>query len=204
MRSLLAAMLLLVAALASFPAVLAAWEQRVLMNESHFISLGEDVFKKPAVQSALTARVDTEVVGIATNAGADPTIASSVSKPIVTKLVSELPESPIGRSVLTDSHKLMVGLIRNREAIQTQNGLIVLDLRVIVQQVVQLVGATGLIDPKLVPPSTGQIVIVKESDVTREFQAARAFDKYARYLEVLPIIFIVLALVVAPARALTF
>jgi len=51
-----------------------------------------------------------------------------------------------------------------------------------------------------VPASTGQIVIVKESDVTREFQAARAFDKYARYLEALPLIFIVLALVVAPAR----
>lgn len=154
------------------------------------------------MQAALTDRVEREAVSIATNAGANQILAGSLSRPIVTKLVADLPQSAIGRSVLSDSHRLLVGLIRNRDAVQTQNGVIVLDLRVVVQQVLQLVGAAGLIDPKLVPASEGQILLVKESDLTLEFKAARAFDRYARYIIALPLVLIALAVVVATNRTL--
>ncbi|HLF76180.1 MAG TPA: hypothetical protein VJB57_01700 [Dehalococcoidia bacterium] len=72
MRNSLALALIVVAAVLTLPAAVAAWEQRVLMNEDRFVSVGNDVLSKDAVQRELakeiardiSSTIDTEIPGL--------------------------------------------------------------------------------------------------------------------------------------------
>jgi len=57
MRKSASLLLIVIAGLLTFPAALAAWEQRVLMNEDGFVNLGNEVLKQDAVQEALATEV---------------------------------------------------------------------------------------------------------------------------------------------------
>ena len=93
MRKSAALLLIMIAALLTFPAALAAWEQRVLMNEDGFVDLGNEVLKQDAVQEALATEVAdgvASVLGPGLLGGANSLLGASLGNDLTSLLGSLL------------------------------------------------------------------------------------------------------------------
>ena len=54
-------MLLAIAVALTLPALFAVWNQRVLLNQDKFVSLGNKALSKPAVQNELASQLSKEI-----------------------------------------------------------------------------------------------------------------------------------------------
>jgi hypothetical protein len=186
LRAILAALLVLLGALLTFPASLAVWEQRVLMDEDRFVAMGNDVLAEEPVQDAIASRiVDAIQAG-----GADPLIL----RVVVNGVVGQLPGSGPGDQALLRTHALLRGLLR-AERLAGDGDEIVLDLSDVAAATL---AAAGLSDD--VPPVPVRIVLVQEQDLSSAFRVARWFDGAAVYIALLPVVAFALALLLAPNR----
>ncbi len=207
MRTSLASLLVLVGCLLTFPAAFALWEQREVRDEAHFVSLGEDVLSKQPVQQAVADSISGEVRDIVRQNVSDPP-PDSVIDAVTLNAVTNLSQSHVAADALRDTHRLLVRIADlnddGRGPVEQDNGTLVLDLRAVVQNVLQ---DTQVLDPTMrgrivVPPDTGRIVIVRDKDIELAITLVRNLDHGARILIILPFIAYGLALLVAPNRGL--
>jgi hypothetical protein len=191
LRGSLAVTLILIGAFLTFPASLAWWEQRVLMDEERFVSVGNDLLEREAIQDALANRIATE----AEARGVQP----EASRIIAAALVRGLPDSVIANEALERAHTVLRRVIRD-DTVRPDDETIVLDLRPVVESVISDATLEGA--GVQLPPDAGQVVLVRGSDLSGAFRFARAFDDAAFYIAVLPLLVFALAVAVAPNRGL--
>jgi hypothetical protein len=196
-RFFLAVFFVLIGAALTFPASAALWEQRILMDEDEFVSIGQEVFRQPDVQAELTDRVADEAVAI------EPRLSPEASQFLAQGIVAQLPESSLGKASLQRAHALLVRLVHD-EALTAEEDTIVLDLRPVIEGIVTGLNAELASSERIELSSTaGQIVLVQETDLTLAFRFARFFDATAGYFFMLPLVAFGLALIFTPARLLT-
>src|SRR5262245_31730379 len=82
-------LLIIVAAVLTLPASVAAWEQRVLMNEDRFVEVGNEVLSKDAVQRELAKAISQDI----------SSSIDSQSIPGIGPLGSLIPNDPVVRDV---------------------------------------------------------------------------------------------------------
>jgi hypothetical protein len=197
LRNFLAFVFILIGALLTFPASLALWEQRVLMNEERFVALGKEVLQRDAVQDALTDRVAAEGEAI------EPRVPAPAQRVVASNIVRRLPESQIGAEALRRIYEVVHRLISEDGAVQPEGEVIVLDLHPVVENVASDINQQLPRAQRVeVPPSAGRIVLVQEPDVAFAFRVARWFDGIAWYLVALPLVAFGIALLVASNRPL--
>jgi hypothetical protein len=197
LRGSLALLLLLIGAGLTFPASVALWEQRVLMDEQRFIALGDEVLAEEPVQRLLTERIADEAVAI------EPRLPPEAARLLAQRIVRQLPKSDISADALSRSHEVLRRLVRE-EGVRPEEDAIILDLSSVVARVIDERGLGSLTPQRaIVPPDTGRFVIVQREDVTQAFGAARWFDSAATYIVLAPLAAFALALIVAHNRPLT-
>ncbi|MPZ49659.1 MAG: hypothetical protein GEU75_10260 [Dehalococcoidia bacterium] len=198
LRSLFAVLFIVAGAALSFPASVAVWEQRVLMDEDEFVSVGQDVLRGQAVQSRLTDRVAQEALAI------EPGLSPEAGRLLAGGIVQQLPESAIGEESLRRAQALLVRLVRD-EALSAEDDSIVLDLGPVLERIVTSLNLELPASERIqLPPAAGQIVLVQETDLTLAFRLARLFDATAIYIAALPLLAFALAILTAPSRLLAF
>lgn len=209
MRGFTAGLLILIGAVLTVPASIAVWEQRVLTDREEFIKVGQDVLAEPAVQERLTERVTEEITAIARSNDIDlpggpisGALARNSIEGITESVVAELPDSIIGRQVLTATHEAVLTAIDNdREVLDSSNDEIRLNLQPAIESVL---GAVSVVVPPLrdieLESDTGQFVIVQEEDAAIAFRAMRWFDGAAWYIALVPVVAFALALLISPSR----
>jgi hypothetical protein len=209
-RGVLAFLLVLVGALLTFPASAAVWEQRVLMDQGAFVSLGQEILRDPAVQERLTTRIteDTESVAQANGYSFSDSIAGNLGRSQAESLtrvvVSQLPESVIGEQALIAAHRAIVAVVDDdNDNLTASDDEVRVNFRPVTEEVLASVQQVLPNFPELtLPPGTGEVVIVQERDVSFAFRAARWFDGAAWYIAALPLIAFAAALLVASNRQL--
>jgi hypothetical protein len=190
-RSFLAVLLVLVATALTFPATLAVWQQRVIMDRTSFVALSNDVLEKDAVQVALAERLATDVTAV------DPRLETSTARSIALAVLAGLPGTPAADTALSATHSLLVNLIRN-ERLDTEAGTIVFDLRPVIDQVLADIGLNAV----QLPADTGRIVLIRSEDLTAALRTARFLDSAAPFVVAAPAVVLLLALLIAPNRSL--
>ncbi len=208
MRDALAVLLVLIGALLTFPASAAVWEQRVLTDREAFVELGQEILDDPAVQDRLVERIteDTLAVAEANGYSFSNTIvggfARNQAEGLTRVVVSELPSSIIGEQALVTAHEAILAVIDNEnDRLTSSDDEIRVNFRPVVEQVLATFDTIIPGFPKLVlPPGTGEFVIVEEQDVAFAFRMARWFDGAAWYIAALPLLAYAGALVVASNR----
>ncbi len=204
MRAFLAALLILAGFVLTFPAVLAGWEQRVLMNQDRFVSLGTEILQDEAVQSAVSDAAAQQVLDVAAANGADGSISQDQADTAARAVIGTLPDSPLGQTVLASTQHLIATAVEGPSAsVQARRNRIVLDLRPVVERVINAMSvaypALGTIQ---LPEDTGQITVLHESEAGKILDAARWFNDSAIYIVLLPIVAFGLAVLVASNRPL--
>ncbi len=197
LRSFLAAVLILAGSLLTFPATLAVWEQRVLLDEDSFVALAFDILDQEAVQSLLASRVADKAEGLAAEEGAE--IDRQEIETAALKVVSDLPNSELGDTTFRTVHKLLTRLLRE-ESIELDT--LVLDVKPLVEKVNAELNFQ--LDVQQLEALQGhEIVLVREEDLPESFRVARRLDAAATYIALLPLLPFALALLVAPNRRRT-
>ena len=190
LRSFIALVFIVTAGLFTFPASLAFWEQRVLMNEERFITLGHEALERDEVQLALARRIAAEAEAL------EPRLSGEPALFLAQGLVSQLPRSSIANDALARAHALLRRLVRD-ESVDVEEEGIVLDLHPVVEHVVSELALTV---GRELPPDAGQITIVEHADFAEGFRAARWFDTIAPIFIALPFVGFALAVLISPAR----
>jgi len=192
-RTFLSAILLIVAALLTFPATLAVWEQRVLMDEAQFQQLGNEVLAKENVQTALATRISDEVQRY------EPRLQGPIVDAAAESIVQRLPDSPPGDLALQTSHELLVRLVRG-ERLEAEDDRIILDLRPTVDEVISQIPRQIFDADVQLDEDAGRITLVAEEDLSLPFRLARWFDGAALYIAIAPAVVFLIAVVIASHR----
>jgi hypothetical protein len=190
-RAALAIILVIVATALTFPATLAVWQQRVLMDTPSFVDVGNDVLSRDAVKDALAGRLASEVTLL------EPRVQDSTARNLARAFLDNLPESAVAETALSSTHALVVRLIRE-ENLETEDDTIVFDLLPVVRQVLN---DSGLANVPL-NEGAGRIVLVRSEDLTASLRTARFLDGAAPFVVAAPAVVLLLALIVAPSRSL--
>lgn len=196
MRSFLAAVLILFAVLLTFPATLAAWEQRVLMNEDRFLGLSQNILSVAAVQEQIARRVQEKVQALAAEEGGE--LEEQRVADAALKLARELPTSELGEKLLRAAHKLLVRILR---ADALEYDTLALETKPLIERVKADLGYQ--IDVSRIEAAEGQgLVLFREEDLPTPVRVARQLDAIATYIVLLPLIVVAAAVLVAPNPAL--
>ena len=218
--------LLVIAALLTFPAGLAVWEARVLLDESRFVATGNDVLEKPAVQEEI-ARGISEEFSNARNSNVESGVSRilGVSNQDLSNILNAIGGQPgkgngdahSSQGSLLDriALKLLAGTPNTRGAnaalaithrqvltavregfLRPEDDRITLDLN---DAISQLLPANGVISAADLPPEVGKVEVIRRSDLVLLFRAARWFDARAVFLALLPLAVLATGLFLAPS-----
>lgn len=208
MRASVAALLIFIGAVLTFPASLAVWEQRVIADRDGFVELGQEILRNDAVQDRLTERIlaDTTTVleanGLFITSGIIGGLGRVQAESLTRVIVEELSDSLIGVQALETAHRaLMVVIDDKSDTLGVSGDAIFMNFRPVIERVIAafetfLPGGRQVV----LPQGIGEVVIVEEEDVAFAFEAARLFDGYAWFIAVTPLAFFAAALVIASNR----
>jgi hypothetical protein len=192
LRFLLSFLLILTGALLTFPATLAVWERRDLMDRQQYIDTGNELLKKPGVQAALTERLTNDILAY------NPFAPRELVRPVAAGIVAQLPDSDISQTVLTASYLSLYEWVRGD--LSSEGDTIYLDFTPMIDQALANVGLNAA--RLRLPPETTRVILVQRQDLADAFRAARWFDKAAPFIALAPLVAFGLAFLVASDRGL--
>lgn len=217
-----ARLLLALAVLLTFPAALAVWQERVLMDEQRFVATGNDVLQEPAVQREIARSISDEIAN-----ARDTTLESGISQLLggssrdLTNILNALGGTPAASADDTDAGtrslvdsvalKLIEGTPNTSEAdaalaltrrevliafregfLRAEDDRIILDLNDALAELLP-VGAANI------PSELGEVEVMRRSDLVFTFRLARWFDGRALLLALLPVALFACGFFLAPS-----
>ncbi len=205
MRNFLAGLLILAGGLATFPAAVALWQQRVLMDEERFVAAAEDVLREDAVQEALAQRIAKEVVGLLPPAAvASPALTDDLVQPRAREVIERLLEGSLLDAALRGTHRTLVRVIEtDAGARAAADETIVIDFGPLIEAVLDdLRRRPALTGPRIeAPEAAGRIRLARSEDIESFLRPARLFDLAAPYLVALPAALFVAVILIARSRS---
>ncbi len=224
MRALIAAMLVVVGALLSAPGGLAAWQERVFLDEDSFVATVDEAFEQEEVQTAIAARLTDEIMEHAeigdrigralAKLGEDgPENLELLEAPLTRvardtvfrvslRLIESQPLEEVREVALRSAHRVLTAIVDDdKEALAISGDEVVLDLGVVLEEIVKEMGGEGLILASIdIPEDAGRIVIGEKSDITTVLTMANWLGEVSPWITVAAIVLLALAVVISPHR----
>jgi hypothetical protein len=229
-RLLLVSFLIILGGALSIPAAISIWQEREIQDEDNFVSTTTEVFENERVQEVLATRL-TEVIMTRTDIAANitqglvnleeragdnappgiPLLAAPITR-LATDTIYDLclralqsdALNQILDTALRATHRAVMAVIDDDQGLlQESNGQIVLNLRPVIESVVQqLAGergeeALGRLD---IPEDAGMIVIRDEAQNPWIWKAAKWIDDFDPIIPIVTAVVFILAILVAKSR----
>jgi hypothetical protein len=196
------AILVIVGTLATFLAIGALWINRQALDTSNWANTSSQMLEDKAIRTAVSGYLVDQLYANVDVAGELRTALPPRLQPLATpvagalrdpaqKVTNELLQRPrvqaLWENANRGAHQVFLKIVTGGgPAISTQNGVVKLDLRGLLQQLESRVGIGGNLAAK-VPPDSAQLTILKSDQLS-------AAQSVAKVLRVLPIVLIALAL----------
>jgi len=228
LRFLIVSFLIFLGGILSILAAIAVWGEREIQDEDNFVATVDEVFDDEVVQDALATRL-TEFIMTKTdlqervtaglqdleeNEGA-PAATSLLAGPL-TSLVSDtvyricvdILQSDAFNEILNTAlrgvHRAVTAIINDEsDVIEETNGQVILNLRPIVDEVVQqLAGERGeeALSKLNIPDDAGMIVITEANDPPLLWDLAQYADDFYPVLPIITAIVFLLAILIAKSK----
>jgi hypothetical protein len=196
------AVLVIAGTLATFLAIGALWINRQALNTDNWTNTSSQMLEDKAIRTAVSAYLVDQLYANVDVAGelrtALPPRAQPLAAPaagalrdLAQKVTNELLQRPrvqaLWENANRGAHQVFLKIVTGGgPAVSTQNGVVKLDLRGLLQQLESRVGIGGNLAAK-VPPDSAQLTILKSDQLS-------AAQSVAKVLRVLPLVLIALLL----------
>jgi len=231
-RTAVAAVCITLAALLAPLSVLAIWAHDQVSDTDSYLATVAPLASDPAVQNAVINRVTTEIVsridvpGVTQDAidalserGVPPRVAVSLTAlkgPIadgvtnfihdrVAKIVRSPQFADAWEQANRQAHTQLVALLTGKgtDTIQVSGGTVQLNLAVIIDTVKQTLIDKGFTLAERIPEVNAQFTIVQSADLTKAQRAFKLLSALARWLPIIALLLIAVAVYVAKGRRRT-
>jgi len=233
-RALIASILVVVGALLSGPGGIAAWQDRVILDEDTFVATVDEAFEQEEVQTAIAERLTDEIMehaaieqrignglakleeeggedvpeGLELLAGPLSDVARDAVYRVSLRLVEAQPLEEVREEALRAAHRVLTAIVDDdKEALAILGDEVVLDLGVVLEEIVKDLGGgdgQGFLANIDIPEDAGQIVLAEESDITTVWTIANWLGEASPWVAVVAIVVLALAVAISPNRRGTF
>lgn len=230
MRTAIATFLVLLGGILSVPASLAVWQERQFLNEDNFVTMSNDIFEDPEVQTVLANRLTNVVMErtdisqrintVLTERGPGDSQELTASEAVVQGLLVRFARETVFRLsmdvlqsealanarevALRSAHRVLIAIINNdNEFIEANGDQIILNLRPLIVDIVQrLAGedAVARLQELDVPEDAGQIEIVQKSDYPLMWTVARSLEDFDPLVPGITLAVFLLAMLISANR----
>jgi hypothetical protein len=227
---LIAATLVVVGVLLSVPGSVAAWQERVVLDEDTFVATVDEAFEQEEVQAAIAERLTDEIMkyariqeriesGLATiqeEGGEDlpeglvlltgplSGAARDVIFQVALSLVEAQPLKEVREGALRAAHRVLTAIVDDDvEALAIVGDDVVLDLGVILEEIIKDIGGEdgeGFLASIDIPEDAGRIVLAEKSDITTMWTLANWLGKISPWVAIAAAVTLALAVAISPHR----
>ncbi len=230
MRALIAALLVVVGVFLSVPGSVAAWQERVILDEDTFVATVDEAFEQKEVQTAIAERLTDEIMkyaqiqerignalaeieeqggenipeGLVLLEGPLSDVARDAILRVSLRLVESQPLEEVREAALRTAHRVLTAIVNDdSNALAIVGDNVVLDLGVIMDEIVKDIGGEdgeGFLASIDIPEDAGQIVLVEKSDITTVWSLANWLGEISPWITVVAAAILALAVAISPHR----
>ncbi len=217
-------MLVVVGALLSAPGGLAAWQERVILDEDTFVATVDEAFEQEEVQIAIAERLTDEIMehaGIAERIGRGlaklgedgPEDLELLEAPLTRvardtvfrvslRLIEAQPLKEVREVALRGAHRVLTAIVDDdKAALAILGDVVVLDLGVVLEEIVKdMGGEDGFLASIDIPEDAGRIMIGEKSDIATMLTIANWLGELSPWITVAAVVVLALAVVISPHR----
>ena len=230
MRSLIAATLVVVGVLLSVPGSVAAWQERVILDEDTFVATVDEAFEQEEVQIAIAERLTDEIMehakiqerignglakleeeggedipeGLVLLEGPLSGVARDAVFRVSLRLIEAQPLEEVREGALRAAHRVLTAIVGDDvEALAILGDEVVLDIGVILEEIIKDIGGEdgeGFLASIDIPEDAGRIVLAEKSDITTVWTVANWLGEISPWVAIAAVVVLALAVAISPHR----